>query len=69
MCGKNETFLIGINDEQVPIAIDAIEEAIPKKKSLRVVAVDDNKFDVVNNLSIKSNATIFVLNVDMFLKV
>ena len=67
--GRNETFLIGINDERVPTAINVIEKAIPKKKSLKVVAVDDNKFDAVNSLSIKSNATIFVLNVDMFLKV
>ena len=67
--GRNETFLIGSNDEKVPGTIEVIEGAISKKSRVKIVATEDGQFDHANSLKGHGGATIFVLNVEQFLKV
>lgn len=68
---KNTTFLIGTNDEKV---IDVIEiiEAHSKTRSSTVPSTIANEFGMFSTMPVEvkiGGATIFILNVDQFVKV
>lgn len=68
---RNATFLIGVNDEQVPDVLNLIEENT-KKRNVTVPNTIVNEFGAFASLPIEvevGGATIFVLNVDQFMKV
>lgn len=67
----NSTFLIGINDEKVPQVLEVIEE-FSKKRVQEVPNTIVNEFGAFSTLPTKvevGGATIFVLDVEQFLKV
>jgi len=68
---KNVTFLIGVNDEKVPLTLQIIEEH-SKKRSKLVPNTIVNEFGSFSALPIEvevGGATVFVLNVDQFVKI
>lgn len=67
----NATFLIGVNDEKVQKALEVIEEH-SKKRAKLVPNTIVNEFGSFSALPLKvevGGATIFVVNVDQFLKI
>lgn len=67
----NATFLIGVNDEKVQDLLDVIEKH-SKKRSKLVPNTIVNEFGSFSSLPLEvevGGATIFVLNVDQFLKI
>lgn len=67
----NVTFMIGLNDEKVPQALEIIE-AHSKKRSKLVPNTIVNEFGSFSALPIEvevGGATVFVLNVDQFVKI
>lgn len=71
LSSKSTTFLIGTNDEKV---IDVIEiiEAHSKSRSKAVPSSIANDFGMFSNIPAQvkiGGATIFILNVDQFIKV
>ncbi|MCD4826155.1 MAG: cyclic-di-AMP receptor [Acholeplasmataceae bacterium] len=67
----NVTFMIGVNDEKVPQALEVIE-AHSKKRSRLVPNTIVNEFGSFSSLPIEvevGGATVFVLNVDQFIKI
>jgi len=66
----NATFLIGINDEKVPEVLDIIEK-YSKTRSKIVPNAIVNEFGSFSTLPIEvsvGGATVFILNVDQFIK-
>lgn len=67
----NVTFLIGVNDEKVPQALEVIE-AHSKKRAKLVPNTVVNEFGSFTALPIEvevGGATVFVVNVDQFIKI
>jgi len=67
----NVTFMIGINDEKVPRALEIIEMH-SKKRAKLVPNTIVNEFGSFTALPIEvevGGATVFVLNVEQFIKV
>lgn len=67
----NATFLIGVNDEKVPEVIDIIERHSKTRNKIVPNAIV-NEFGAFSALPIEvsvGGATIFVVNVDQFIKV
>lgn len=67
----NATFLIGVNDEKVQKALEIIEKH-SKKRAKLVPNTIVNEFGSFSSLPLEvevGGATIFVVNVDQFLKV
>ncbi len=67
----NVTFMIGINDEKIPKALEIIEK-YSKKRSKLVPNTIVNEFGSFTALPIEvevGGATVFVLNVEQFIKI
>lgn len=67
----NATFLIGVNDEKVQDLLDVIEKH-SKKRTKLVPNTIVNEFGSFSSLPLEvevGGATIFILNVDQFLKI
>lgn len=68
---RNSTFLIGVNDEKVPEVLEIIESH-SKKRTKMVPNTIINEFGTYSALPIEveiGGATVFVLNVDQFIKI
>ena len=66
----NATFLIGVNDEKVPEVLDIMEK-YSKTRSKIVPNAIVNEFGSFSTLPIEvsvGGATVFILNVDQFIK-
>lgn len=66
----NATFIIGVNDEKVPEVLDIIEK-FSKRRSKIVPNTIVNEFGAFSSLPIEvsvGGATVFILNVDQFIK-
>ncbi len=71
LSGKSTTFLIGTNDEKVIDVIEVIEKH-SKARSKVVPQTIANEFGMFSSLPVEvkiGGATIFILNVDQFVKV
>lgn len=67
----NATFLIGVNDEKVQEALEVIEK-FSKKRTKLVPNTIVNEFGSFSSLPLEvevGGATVFVVNVDQFLKI
>lgn len=68
----NATFLIGVNDEKVPEALDIIEKYSKTRNKIVPNAIV-NEFSAFSaHLPIEvsvGGATVFILNVDQFIKI
>lgn len=66
----NQTFLIGVNDEKVPEVLDIIEK-YSKTRNKIVPNTIVNEFGAFSALPMEvsvGGATVFILNVDQFIK-
>ncbi|WP_035369409.1 cyclic-di-AMP receptor [Acholeplasma hippikon] len=67
----NQTFLIGVNDEKVPEVLDIIEK-YSKTRNKIVPNTIVNEFGAFSALPMEvsvGGATVFILNVDQFIKI
>ncbi|MFA5560851.1 MAG: cyclic-di-AMP receptor [Acholeplasmataceae bacterium] len=67
----NTTFIIGVNDEKVPHALDIIEK-FSKQRTRLVPNTIVNEFGSFSALPVEvevGGATVFILNVDQFVKI
>ena len=68
---RNATFLIGINDDKVPVILDIVEKFSKKRVSV-VSSTIISEYGSISSLPTQvevGGATIFVLPVEQFLKV
>lgn len=67
----NATFLIGVNDEQVPGVLEIIENNSKQRNKLVPSTIIDEfgEFGAIPSEVQVGGATIFVLSVDQFLKI
>src|SRR5690606_41350968 len=68
----NRTFLIGVNDEKVPEVLDIIEKHSKRRNKIVPNAIVNEFGSFSAHLPIEvsvGGATVFILNVDQFIKV
>lgn len=68
---KNTTFLIGANDEKVPKILDIIETHSKKRKKMvpNTILNEYGGFQSIPNEVEVGGATVFVCDVDQFIKI